>query len=89
MTRSCAGRGDVVDQQDDLGAQEAVDHALLVGLVERRGEAQPQVGAGVELGGLRAARELSGRAHDGERDAAEVLERQDDAGLVGEGRVGG
>ena len=83
-----AGLGRVL-HQDDLGPQEAVHHALLVGLVERVGEAHPQVGAGDEVGGLRAA---GGGAvavePGGQRDAAEVLQRQHDAGFVGEGRVG-
>jgi hypothetical protein len=80
----------LVLHEHDVGAQQAMHHALAVHLVEGLRDAHPQVGADAKVGLLLAACVWSVALDPGgQRDALEVLERQYDAGLVGERRVGG
>jgi hypothetical protein len=79
----------LVFDQHDLGAQQAMHHTLAMHLLDRLRDAHPEVGADTEVGLLLAA-PVDAVALDpgGERDALEVLERQHDAALVGEGLLG-
>ena len=79
----------LVFDQNDLGPEKAMHDALPVRFVERLRDAHPEVGARPQVCLLLAA-SVGTVSLDpgGERDALEVLERQHDAGLVGERRIG-
>ena len=79
----------LVLDQDDFRSKEAMHDALPVRLVERLRDAHPEVGAHTQVGLLFAASVGTVAFHPrGERDALEVLERQHDACLVRERRIG-
>jgi len=67
-----------------------VNDPLLVRIADRLGDFQPDPDAALEVGEVLLLRQLRPVPLDpgGQRQALEVLQRQDDAGLVREGGIG-